>query len=85
MEIFEFEIFYIIVFCYFLSEFVRVDEKICFIVVESFLGFVELFIMGVLKKYFLGVVNLFLEIIYEGKIVIFNFLVKEYLDVGVYV
>ena len=53
-------------------------------IAESFLGIAEPFTNGMLKKYFAGELNLYPEETHEGKIIILNFAVKEYLDSGVY-
>lgn len=70
---------------YFLREFVNLFDKIRLIIVELFFGIVEFFIMGIFKKYFVKGINIFLEEIFKGKIIILDFLVKEYLVFGVYV
>ena len=70
---------------YFFSEFAKADEKTRSIVRESFLGLAEPFTMGILKKYFAGDLTLKPESSWEeGKIIIVNFSVKEYLDLGMY-
>lgn len=75
---------YNVVYRYFMTEFARADEKTRSIVSESFLGLAEPFTMGILRKYFAGGVNLFPEVSHEGKIIVLNFPVKEYLDAGIY-
>lgn len=69
---------------YFYKQFARADEKTRSIVRESFLGLAEPFTMGVLKKHFAGGLTILPEWSYEGKIIILNFSVKEYLDSGMY-
>ena len=83
-EVESFEHAYNSVYRYFLVEFAKADEKTRSIVAESFLGLAEPFTMGVLKKHFASGVNLLPEATHEGKIIILNFPVKEYLDAGVY-
>lgn len=70
---------------YFYREFAGADEKTRSIVRESFLGLAEPFTMGILKKYFAGDLTIRPEMCWEeGKIIILNFSVKEYLDSGMY-
>ena len=70
---------------YFFKEFASADEKTRSVVRESFLGLAEPFTMGILKKYFAGETTLKPEQSWiDGKIIILNFSVKEYLDSGMY-
>jgi hypothetical protein len=69
---------------YFLNQFAKADEKTKSIVRESFLGLAEPFTMGILKKYFAGDLTIKPDISWQGKIIILNFSVKEYLDSGMY-
>lgn len=69
---------------FFLNEFARVPEKTRAIVVESFLGLAEPFTSGILKKHFSGSTNLFPEATFDGKIIVLDFPVKEFLASGVY-
>lgn len=69
---------------YFLRQFAKLDEKTRSIVTESFLGIAEPFLSGILKTYFSEGINLKPEITFEGKIIILDFSVKEYLQAGVY-
>ena len=70
---------------YFEREFANLAEKTKTIIVESFLGLAEPFQGGILKKYFSAGTNLKPEAIFnEGKIVILDFPIKNYLDSGVY-
>ena len=69
---------------YFMREFARLDDKTRSIVAESFLGLAEPFLSGILKEYFSKGTNLRPEITFEGKIIILDFSVKEYLQAGVY-
>ena len=69
---------------YFLREFARLPDRTRPIIVESFLGLAEPFTSGILKKHFSGDTNLYPELTHEGKIIILDFPVKEYLQAGVY-
>lgn len=69
---------------YFLKEFAKLSDKTRPIIVESFLGLAEPFTSGILKKHFSGSTNLYPEMTFEGKIIILEFPVKEYLASGVY-
>ncbi|PHN04383.1 type IV secretory system conjugative DNA transfer family protein [Flavilitoribacter nigricans] len=69
---------------YFTNEFSRVPEKTRAIVVESFLGLAEPFTSGILKKHFSKSTNLYPEATFEGKIIVLDFPVKEYLASGIY-
>ncbi|MCO6490868.1 MAG: TraM recognition domain-containing protein [Phaeodactylibacter sp.] len=69
---------------YFLREFARLPDKTRPTIVESFLGLAEPFTSGILKKHFSGSTNLYPETSFEGKIIVLDFPVKEYLASGVY-
>ena len=69
---------------YFMSQFAKLDDKTRSIVTESFLGLAEPFLSGILKEYFSEGVNLKPEITFEGKVIILDFAVKEYLQAGIY-
>lgn len=75
---------YDLVYDYFFREFAKVPEKTRSTIVESFLGLAEPFTSGVLKKHFAGETNIKPELTHEGKIIILDFPVKEYLASGVY-
>ena len=71
---------------YFFREFARLVDRTKSIIEESFMGLVEPFNSGLLKKHFSGGVSpeLFPEQAYlEGKIIILDFPVKEFLLAGV--
>lgn len=73
---------------YFLREFANLSERTKSIIVENFLGLVEPFIQGTLKRHCTGTVseNLWPELTYEeGKIIILEFPIKEHLIAGVYI
>lgn len=69
---------------YFLREFGKLAERTRAIIVESFLGLAEPFTSGILKKHFSAGTNLYPENTFEGKIIVLDFPVKEYLASGVY-
>ena len=75
---------YELVYDYFFREFANLPEKTKSIVVESFLGLAEPFTSGILKKHFSQKTNITPELTHEGKIIILDFPVKEYLASGVY-
>ena len=75
---------YNLVYDYFMRQFVRMPEKTRSTIEESFLGLAEPFMSGILKEYFSQETNLEPEITFEGKIIILDFSVKEYLQAGVY-
>lgn len=70
---------------YFEREFANLAEKTKTIIVESFLGLAEPFQTGILEKYFSGKTNITPEETFEqGKIIILDFPIKNYLEAGVY-
>ena len=69
---------------YFNREFALLAEKTRTIIVESFLGLIEPFLGGILYEYFARDTNIFPEWIEEGKIIITDFPIKEYMELGVY-
>ena len=69
---------------YFLREFATLPEKTRPTIVESFLGLAEPFTSGILRRHFAKSTNLYPEITFEGKIIVLDFPVKEYLAAGVY-
>jgi hypothetical protein len=75
---------YILVYNYFLKEFPKLADETRMSIVESFLGIAEPFSSGLMKNYFARGMNIPPELSHEGKIIILNFAVKEYLDSGVY-
>ena len=68
---------------YFMRFLNLLDEKTKFTIIESFMGLAEPFTQGVLNRHFSGETNLFPEEAFEGKIIIIDFPVKKYLDVGI--
>ena len=86
-ELKEVELEYDLVSEYFLKEFPRLPDKTRPTIVESFLGIIEPFALGLLRKHFSNGVseelkpeNTFLN----GKVIILNFPVKEFLQAGIY-
>lgn len=73
-----------LVYDYFMRQFAKMPEKTRSTIEESFLGLAEPFMSGILKTYFSQETNLKPEITFEGKIIILDFSVKEYLQAGVY-
>ena len=69
---------------YFMKEFAKLDSKSRAIISESFLGLAEPFTSGILKKHFSETTNIRPELSFEGKIIVLDFPVKEYLASGVY-
>lgn len=69
---------------YFLREFPALGERTRPLIVESFLGIAEPFTTGILKTHFANQTNLYPEETHNGKIIILNFPVKEFLDAGIY-
>ena len=73
-----------LIYDYFMRQFAKMPEKTRSTIEESFLGLAEPFMSGILKSYFSGETNLRPEITFDGKIIILDFSVKEYLQAGVY-
>lgn len=69
---------------YFNREFALLAEKTRTIIIESFLGIAEPFLSGLLYEYFATDTNIYPEWIEEGKIIIMDFPIKEYMELGVY-
>ena len=69
---------------FFFNQFARMGERVRSTIVESFLGLAEPFSHGILKKHFSKGTNLNPELTHEGKIIILDFPVKEFLASGVY-
>ncbi len=58
-------------------------EKTKTTIIEMVMGIAEPFLSGVLNKHFAGENNLSPEVVFDKKIIVVNFPVKEYLDVGI--
>ncbi|MFN4254426.1 MAG: type IV secretory system conjugative DNA transfer family protein [Saprospiraceae bacterium] len=69
---------------YFFKYFPNLDEKVRSTVQEMFLGFCEPFLTGILNDHFAQGTNLTPEVSFEGKIIVLDFAVKEYLVAGIY-
>lgn len=75
---------YDLVFNYFLRDFPNLDEKVRSTIKEMFLGFAEPFLSGILNDHFAQGITIKPEATFEGKIIIIDFSVKEYLVSGIY-
>mgnify|MGYP000011737968 CR=1 FL=1 len=75
---------YTLIHDYFLREFATLPEKTRPTIVESFLGLAEPFTSGILRKHFAEGTNITPEETFNGKIIVLDFPVKEYLAAGVY-
>jgi hypothetical protein len=75
---------YELVYNYFMEQFPSLTGETRPIIVESFLGLAEPFLSGILKRHFAGGITLSPEVTQEGKIIILEFPVKEFLQAGVY-
>lgn len=69
---------------YFNRQFGMLAEKTKTIIIESFLGIVEPFLSGLLYEYFARETNIYPQWIEQGKIIILDFPIKEYMELGVY-
>lgn len=74
---------YFIVKNYFNRELIAIHERTRTIITESFLGIVEPFLTGVLYKHFVQDTTIYPEWTHQGKIIILDFPVKDYLELGV--
>lgn len=73
-----------LVYDYWMREFAKMPEKTRSTIEESFLGLAEPFMSGILKKYFSKGLNIRPEVTFEGKIIVLDFSVKQYLHAGIY-
>lgn len=71
-------------FNYFLRDFARLPEKTRTTIQEMFLGLAEPFNSGILNEHFAQGLNIYPEQTFEGKIIVMDFPVKDYLEAGVY-
>lgn len=69
---------------YFLRDFANLDERVRSTIQEMFLGFCEPFLSGILNDHFAKNTNLLPEVTFQGKIIVLDFSVKEYLVSGIY-
>lgn len=73
-----------LVFNYFLRDFAKLDDRVRSTIKEMFLGFCEPFLTGILNDHFAKNTNLTPEITFDGKIIVLDFAVKDYLVAGIY-
>ena len=73
-----------LVFNYFLRDFANLDDKVRSTIKEMILGFCEPFLTGILNDHFSQDTNLTPELTFEGKIIVIDFAVKDYLVAGIY-
>lgn len=69
---------------YFLRDYAKLPEKTRTTIEEMFFGLAEPFNSGILNDHFSKGLNISPEWTFEGKIIIMDFPVKDYLDAGVY-
>ena len=75
---------FLLVFNYFLRDFALLDDKVKSTIKEMFLGFAEPFLSGILNDHFANDSNVTPEDSFNGKIIIMDFSVKDYLVSGIY-
>lgn len=73
-----------LVFNFFLRDFAKLDDRVKSTIKEMFLGFCEPFLTGILNDHFAQETNITPEVTFEGKIVVLDFAVKDYLVAGIY-
>lgn len=73
-----------LVYRYFMRDYPKLGNDTRAGVSESFLGIAEPFLTGLLAKQFARGVNLKPEITHEGKIIVLDFPVKDFLEIGIY-
>lgn len=69
---------------YFNKEFANLHERTRTIIVESFLGIAEPFLSGLLYDYFANDTTIYPEWTFDGKIIILDFPIKDYMEAGAY-
>ena len=69
---------------YFLRDFAMLDDRTRSNIKETFLGYAEPFLSGILNDHFTTTINITPEDTFEGKIIIMDFSVKDYLVSGIY-
>lgn len=69
---------------FFLKEFPKLHNETRTTIQEMFLGLAEPFLSGLLADHFAQGLNITPEMTYEGKIIILDFPVKQYLEAGIY-
>lgn len=75
---------YDLVFNYFLRDFAMLDERTQSNIREMFLGYAEPFLSGILNDHFADETNITPEETFNGKLIILDFPVKNYLVSGIY-
>jgi hypothetical protein len=78
---------YELIYDYFMKEFAFLAEKTRSTIIEAFMGIIEPFSLGIMRQHFSKGVSPKInpeETYKEGKIIILNFPVKEFLQAGVY-
>ncbi len=75
---------YKLVFNYFLRDFPTLDDRVRSTIQESFLGFCEPFLSGILNDHFASDTNLTPEVTFKGKIILLDIPIKNYLVAGIY-
>jgi hypothetical protein len=73
-----------LVFNYFFRDFAYMPERTRSTVMEMFLGLAEPFLTGLLNDHFSQGTNLVPEVTFDGKIIVLDFPVKNYLEAGIY-
>lgn len=73
-----------LVYNYFLRDFANLPEKTRSTVMEMYLGLAEPFLTGLLNDHFAKDTTIYPEWTFEGKIIVLDFPVKNYLQAGVY-
>jgi hypothetical protein len=69
---------------YFNREFANLHERTKTIIIESFLGIAEPFLNGLLYEYFANDTTIYPEWVFDGKIIILDFPLKDYMEAGAY-
>lgn len=69
---------------FFLRDFAALEDRVKSTIKEMFLGFAEPFLSGILNDHFAQDTNLTPEVTFDGKIIVLDFSVKDYLVAGIY-
>lgn len=69
---------------FFLRDFANLDEKVRSTIKEMFLGFCEPFLTGILYEHFSQDTNIIPDMTFDGKIIILDMAVKDYMVAGIY-
>lgn len=73
-----------LVYNYFFKEFPKLHNETRTTIQEMFLGLAEPFLSGLLADHFASGLNIIPEMTFEGKVIILDFPVKQYLEAGIY-